>query len=101
MVSTYTTSNTFTELTPNCGIKEIMVASPSGETTNGDILQVTLPNYGISATGLLTIEGFVQTTAASIVATEEPTTSVSAGVLSITSGAGSGKKFYRILGKSN
>ncbi len=96
---TFTTSNTFTELTPNCGIKEILVVSPTA--ISGDIIDVTLVNYGISADGLLAIEGFVQTTANSVVASEAPTTSVTAGVLSITSGAGTGKKYYRILGKSN
>ena len=100
-MATYTTSNVFTELTPNCGIKEIIVASPNTLARNGDILQVTLKNYGISEDGLLTIEGFVQTTENSVVVTEAPTTSVSSGVLSITSGAGSGKKYYRILGVSN
>ncbi len=98
---TFTTSNVVVELNPNCGYKEIVVASPTVYTGSGDIIQITLTDYGISAKGFLTIDGFVQTTASSVVAVEDPTTTVSAGVLAITSGGGSGKKFYRILGKSN
>ena len=61
-----------------------------------------IPQFGLNSVNtLLTIEGFVQTTENSVVVTEAPTTSVSSGVLSITSGAGSGKKYYRILGVSN
>ncbi len=98
-MATFTTSNTFVELEPNAGYKEIVVTSPTA--ISGDIVEVTLVDHGISKTGFLTINGYVQTTTASVVATEAPTTTVSAGVLSITSSTGTGKKIYRILGKSN
>ena len=98
-MATFTTSNTFTELTPNSGYKEIIVTTPAA--ISGDIAQVTLVDHGISATGFLTIDGFIQTTTGNVVATEAPTTTVSSGVLSITSSTGTGIKIYRILGKSN
>jgi len=98
-MATFTTSCTFVELEPNAGYKEIVVTSPSA--ISGDIVNVTLEDHGISQTGFLTINGYVQTTTASVVATEAPTTTVSSGVLAITSSTGTGIKVYRILGKSN
>ena len=98
---TFTTSNVIVELSPNSGYKEVVVASPSTVTGSGDILQITLTDYGISEDGLLTVDGYVQTTEASVVAVEDPTTAVASGVLSITSSTGTGRKYYRILGKSN
>ena len=98
---TFTTSLVITEMTPNCGMKEIIVTTPVGATgISGDTLAITLSDHGISATGLLTIDGYTQTTANSIIVTEEPTTAVSAGVLTITSGAGTGKKIFRVIGRS-
>ena len=99
-MATFTTSATFVELEPNAGYKEIVVTTPSSA-ISGDIVNVTLVDHGISKTGFLTINGYTQTTAASIVVTEAPTTTVSAGVLAITSGGGTGTKIFRILGKSN
>ena len=99
-MATFTTSCTFVELEPNAGYKEIVVTTPSSGAT-GDIVNVTLEDHGISETGFLTINGYVQTTTASVVATEAPTTTVSSGVLAITSSTGTGIKVYRILGKSN
>ena len=96
---TFTTSCIFTELEPNCGYKEIVITTPAA--ISGDVAQITLPDHGISKTGFLAINGFVQTTTGSVVATEAPTTTVSAGVLSITSSTGTGIKIYRVLGKSN
>ncbi len=99
MATFTTTSTTFTEVTPNCGMKEIIIITPSTGIAS-DTAVITLKDYGISTTGLLTVEGFTQTTASSIVVTEAPTTSVSAGVLTITSGAGTGTKIFRVLGRS-
>ncbi len=98
-MATFTTSNTFVELEPNAGYKEIVVTSPTA--ISGDIIQVTLVDHGISATGFLTINGYTQTTTASVIVTEAPTTTVSSGVLEITSSTGTGIKIFRILGKSN
>lgn len=98
---TFTTSNVVTEMTPNCGIKEVIVSTPVGTTAiSGDAVSFTLSDYGISATGLLTVDGYTQTTTNSIVVTEVPTTSVIAGVITISSGAGTGIKIFRVLGRS-
>ena len=96
---TFTTSLVITEITPNCGMKEIIIVAPSTG-ISGDTSAITLSDYGISATGLLTVDGYTQTTVDSIVVSEEPTTAVSSGVLTITSGAGTGTKIFRVLGRS-
>ena len=102
MVATYSTSNTVTELTPNAGRKEIVIETPT-TIINSDTVTLVLSDYGISEGGILTIDGFVQTTANSVVASEEPTTAVSSGTLTITlpTGVATGARIYRILGKSN
>ena len=101
-MATFTTSCVITEITPNCGMKEIIVATPLDTTgVSGDAVSFTLADYGISNTGLLTVEG---TTVSSIYGTlvrENPTTAVSSGVLTITSGTLNGVKTYRILGEGN
>lgn len=99
-MATFSTSCVFTEITPNSGIKEIIVSTPALG-ASGDTIAVTLVDHGISETGLLAISGFVQSTTASVITIERPTTAVAAGVLTITSGTGAGRKIYRILGKSN
>lgn len=96
--NTFTTSCTFTELQPNAGLKEVLVTTP--DAIASDIIQVTLEDHGISKGGLLSVNGFVKT-ASSTILIEKPTTSVTAGVLSITSGDSKGKKVYKIVGKSN
>lgn len=98
-MATFTTSLVITELEPNAGYKEIVITTPTA--VSGDIANVTLVDHGISKTGFLTINGYVQTTTGSVVATEAPTTTVSSGVLAITSSTGTGIKVYRILGKCN
>lgn len=103
MVATYSTSNTVTELTPNAGRKEIVIETPD-TIIFSDTITLTLTDHGISETGILTIDGYVQTTSNSVIAVEEPTTAVSAGVLTITLPTGKevgSKRIYRILGQSN
>jgi len=50
------------------------------------ITPITLSDYGI--TSLLSVEGFVHTTTDSVITSEAVTTSVTAGVLSVTIPAG-------------
>ncbi len=99
-MATFTTSCIFTELAPNCGYKDIIITTPSSA-VSGDTVRITLVSYGISAIGLLAVDGYTQTTAGSVVAREPPTTAVSEGDLTITSGVGTGTKIFRIMGKSS
>ena len=99
----FSTSNVFTELSPNPEIKEIIIETPM-TMVNSDTVTVILVDHGISNSGFLSVNGFVQTTSNSIVVIEQPTTSVSAGVLTITAPTGVNKnkiRIYRIVGKSN
>lgn len=101
MAATFSTSCIVTEISSNAGLKEIMISTPnSGE--SGDIVKLTLTDYGFSCSGLIGVTGWVHTAPNSIVATEPPTVLTSAsGVITVTSGTGAGKKVYLILGKSN
>lgn len=97
-MANFTTSCTFTEITPNAGMKEILIKTPTA--ADSDYVTVTLADHGISETGLLTVNGYTQTTTASVVVVEDPITRVIDGVLSISSGVGTGIKLFRILGRS-
>lgn len=89
-----------TEITPNTGLKTLMVQTRN--TADGsDTLTVDLTANGISATGLLFIMGCQHTTDNSVVVTLAPTTSVTAGVLTITLGAGTNELYtFLIVGRS-
>jgi len=76
-----------TELVPNGGLKVIAVQTRN-TVDAGDTVAITLENYGIDKNGFLAIQGYKHTTDGSVVVTEEPTTTVSAGVLTITVIAG-------------
>jgi len=65
--------------------KEILVEVPDTADA-ADTLDVTLANYGI--TNAKSVKGFKHTTNNSVVALEAPTTSVTAGVMTITIPAG-------------
>jgi hypothetical protein len=65
------------------GITEIVIETPS-TTDTADTVVVDLSNYGIEL--LLSVEGFVHTTANSVIVAEAPTTAVSSGNLTITGG---------------
>ncbi len=99
MAAAFSTSCKYTELTPNCEVKEIVLTTPRG--ANQDTVAVTLEDHGISKSGLLSVDGYVISTTYGVIITEPPTTSVSAGVLTITSLSGTGTKVYKISGKSN
>ena len=94
---------TFTEQSPNAGLKRIIVVSPA-TMDNSDTIAITLTDYGIAKTGLLYVRGWVHTTANSVIVAEAPTTSVTTGTLTITAGAVGGSdaiRVYEIVGKSN
>jgi len=58
----------------------------------GDTIVVDMTKYGINATGLMGVRGDVQTTANSIVAQADPTTSVSSGTITLTLTSGTDKQ---------
>ena len=99
MGSQFTTSTVITELTPNAGYKEITVTTPL--VTSGTTVALTLIEHGISADGFLTVQGTSTSSTYGIIVTDAPTTAVSSGVLTITSGTQTGVKTYRITGESN
>jgi len=67
---------------------------------DGDTIAVDLTKYGISATGLRSVTGYIHTTANSIMAAEAPTTAVSSGTLTLTVGGSTDNKqrYYEIVG---
>ena len=88
------------EVAPNSEIKVVVITLPN-TTDASDTVAVTLSNYGIAATGLLIVEGWVHTTDGSVIASEAVTSSVTAGVATITIPAGSDNDFrvIRLTGK--
>ncbi len=102
-MATFTTSNVFTELAPNPGYKEIIVETDATFISNIDKVEMTLADHGIASTGFVSINGYEMSATYGIVITEEPTTTVSAGVLTI-SGTYTitypAKKIFRVVGKS-
>jgi len=93
---------TIKQTSPNAGFVRIIV--PTAATANsGDTFTVTLSQHGISPTGLIGVLGWVHTTANSVVVQEQPTTSVAAGVLTVTVGGSSVTnkgRYYEIIGTS-
>jgi len=71
------------EVLPNSGLKKVILQTPNTADEN-DTFTATLSDYGISATGLLTIRSWVHTTSGSIIVTDIATCIVSAGVVTIT-----------------
>lgn len=65
-----------------------------------DTLTVDLTAYGISATGLIGVVGFKHTTDNSVMVQEQPTTAVTAGVLTLTIPAGTDNdaRFFLVKG---
>lgn len=100
-----------TDITSGSGITRI---SPQGENVEvivetaatadtADTIVLTLNDYGILDGGLLLVDGFIHTTANSVIVAEAPTTAVSSGVLTITIGGSTvsdKKRTFRIVGKS-
>jgi len=68
---------------PNSDLKVITLCA-ADTTDQLSTLAITLSNYGISATGLLTVIGWSHSTSGSILVKESITTAVAAGVLTVT-----------------
>ena len=91
------TASTIGELSPiNNKYKEVILETANDAVT-ADTLAVTLSTYG--CTKFVGIVGQVHTTEDSVLIDEEPTTSVTSGVLTITVGgtAVTKKRTYRVL----
>jgi hypothetical protein len=102
-MAVFSSSCTIIELSPNAGIKEILVVPPSTMMAS-DTITISLSDYGISDSGLLAISGWVQTSTACIVISDQPTTSVTGGDLVITAPtrvAVAYARTYKITGRSN
>jgi hypothetical protein len=69
---------------------------------NEDTIAIDLTKYGISATGLRSVTGYIHTTANSVMVAEAPTTAVSSGTLTITVGGSTDNKqrYYEVVGFS-
>ena len=80
------------EVVPNSAIKTILFTLANTVDAT-DTLAITLSDHGISATGLLTVNGWVHTTDGSVITTEAVTSSVVAGVLTVTIPAGTDNDF--------
>jgi len=90
------------ELAPNCGLKSLLFITPNtADATN--TLEITLTDYGISATGLLVVESWKHTTDGSVIVTELNTCAVSAGVLTVTIAAGTDNdmRVIQVVGRAD
>ncbi len=89
------------EIAPNSGLKSLLFITPNtADATN--TLEITLTDYGISATGLLVVESWVHTADGSIITTELNTCAVSSGVLTVTIAAGTDDdmRVVQVIGRS-
>lgn len=90
------------ELAPNCELKSVLFTTPNtADATN--TLEITLADYGISATGLLVVESWVHTADGSVITTELNTCAVSAGVLTVTIAAGTDNdsRVVQVIGRAD
>jgi len=71
------------EKMPNAGLKSVFIIAPN-TTDQNDTITLTLTDYGISATGLLSVKGWVHTTDGSVIVVATQTTAVTTGSLVIT-----------------
>ena len=86
-MTAYGGTTTAVEVLPNCGVKEVYFYTQDDASATNTI-DITLTDYGISATGLLAISSWVHTTNGSVITEEDNTCAVSAGVLTVTIAAG-------------
>ena len=63
----------------------------------GDTIVVDMTKYGISATGLMGVQGFDHTTANSVVVQADPITTVSSGSITLTLTAGTDDQNYFVI----
>jgi hypothetical protein len=80
-----------TEFAPNGGLKSVWYSTPA-TSDSGDTFTITLSSLGILATGFICARGYIQTTTGSVEVAEDPTTSVTAGVLTLTIGGATNNK---------
>jgi len=71
------------DVVPNSGLKRVVFQTPNTADEN-NTFTLTLADYGIAATGLLTIRSWVHTTSGSIIVTDIATCSVTDGLATIT-----------------
>ncbi len=85
------------------GLKRIYDYIWANTADAGDTLEVTLADYGIAANGLLAISGWAHTTDGSVIAVAANTSSVSAGVLTLTLVGGTTDDFrvIELIGRSD
>lgn len=81
------TGSTITEISPNAGLKRIIVVTPN-TADPGDTVAITLASYGMR--GIHSVESYVHTTENSVIVPVANTTAVSNGVLTVTLLAGDG-----------
>ncbi len=94
-----TSGSTIVEAMPSQG-RRIITVETASTTDTADTVDVVLATYGL--TEFWGIEGYVHTTANSVVVAEAPTTSVTTGTLTITVGGSTvsdKKRFNVIYGK--
>ena len=86
---------------PALSLKRVLF-SLANTTDAGDTVDITLADYGISATGLLAVNSWVHTADGSIITVEANTTAVSSGVLTVTIAAGTDNDFrvIEVIGRA-
>jgi hypothetical protein len=87
---------------PALSLKRVMITL-ANTADAGDTVDITLSDYGISATGLLAINGWAHTTDGSVVAVAANTSSVTTGVLTLTLVGGTTDDFrvIEIIGRAD
>jgi len=90
------------EVVPNSGLKSVLITL-ANTTDAADTVAITLADYGISATGLLSVESWVHTVDGSVITTELNTCAVSAGVLTVTivAGTDNDSRVIQIVGRAD
>jgi hypothetical protein len=90
------------EEVPNAELKRVLFITPNTADA-ANTLEITLADYGISATGLLAVSSWKHTTDGSVIVTEANTTTVSAGVLTVTIAAGTDNdlRVVEIIGRAD
>lgn len=88
-----------TEVTPNQGVKLLMVTAPN-TTDDGDTIAIDLSSYGCNS--FLGMLGWIHTTEGSVVVQEQPTVSVSGSTVTLTVGGSTDNKarVYLLLATS-
>ena len=101
MVAIDVANCTITSAVPNLGLTEVWFQTLD-TVDAGDTIAITLQDYGISDTGLLSVQSWKHTTSNSVIVTEANTTAVVSGVLTVTIVAGTDDdvRVIRVVGRS-